>query len=166
MNTYNVKYNVFNEDTNKWERCSSNIIASTAYDAEQHVRDSFDVVNIVKTTPLNRQGVEDDVDKNTNTALGVTSLGDIFINMIVSKDNEYNGHCQLEIGEICLDTLLEITASLEEYCNKNNLSKGMCHAKVFSDKSGVVEMSDWWEQGEHPLGHTERTMFGFKLRGS
>jgi hypothetical protein len=156
MNTYNVTYDVLDEDTGKWERCSSNIIASTAYNAEQHICDSFDVVRIVKTTPFKHQG-----DKNTNTA-----LGDILINMIVSKDNEYNGHCQLDIGEICLDTLLEITASLEEYCNKNNLSKGMCHAKVFSDKSGVVEMSDWWEQGGHPLGHTERTMFGFKLRGS
>jgi hypothetical protein len=161
MNTYNVTYNVVNEDTNKWERRASNITASTAYDAEQHVRDSFDVVNIVKTTPLKRQGVEGDGDKNTNTA-----LGDIFINMILSKDNEYNGHCQLELGEMHLDTLLELTECLEEYCNKNNLSKGMCHAKIFSDKSGAVEMSDWWEQGEHPLGHTERTMFGFKLKDS
>jgi len=161
MNTYNVTYNVVNEDTNKWERYSSNIIASTAYNAEQHVCNSFDVVKIVKTMLLKPQDVEEDGDKSTNTA-----LGDILINMIVSKDNEYNGHCQLEIGTIDLDTLLELTDALEQYCNKNNLSKGMCHAKVFSDKSGVVEMSDWWEQGEHPLGHTERTMFGFKLKDS
>jgi len=157
MNTYNVTYDLLNEDTGEWERCASNIIASTAYNAEQHICDSFDVVRIVKTTPFKQQGA----DKNTNNA-----LGDILINMIVSKDNEYNGHCQLEIGMIDLDTLLELTDALEEYCNKNNLSKGMCHAKIFSDKSGVVEMSDWWEQGEHPLGHTERTMFGFKLKDS
>jgi hypothetical protein len=156
MNTYNVVYDVLNEDAGEWERCSSNIVASTAYYAEKHICDSFDVVKIVKTTPFKHQG-----DKNTNTA-----LGDIMINMIVSKDNEYNGHCQLELGEMHLDTLLELTDALERYCNKNNLSKGMCHAKVFSDKSGVVEMSDWWEQGEHPLGHTERTMFGFKLKDS
>jgi len=159
MNTYNVTYDVLDEDTSEWERCSSNIVAETAYDAEQYVCNSFDVVKIVKTTPLKHQDVDDD-DRNNN------ALGDILINMIVSKDNEYNGHCQLEIGTIDLDALLELTGALEHYCNKNNLSKGMCHAKIFSDKSGVVEMSDWWEQGEHPLGHTERTMFGFKLKDS
>lgn len=159
MNTYNVTYDLLNEDTGEWERCASNIIASTAYNAEQHVCNSFDVVNIIKTTPFKQQGADDD-DRDNN------ALGDILINMIVSKDNEYNGHCQLELGTIDLDTLLELTNALEHYCNKNNLSKGMCYAKVFSDKSGVVEMSDWWEQGEHPLGHTERTMFGFKLKDS
>ena len=162
MSIYNVMYDVLNEDTGEWERCASNIVASTAFYAEKHICDSFDVVKIVKTTPFKHQGGdEEDKDNNTNTA-----LGDILINMVVSENNEYNGHCQLELGEIHLDTLLELTDALERYCNKNNLSKGMCHAKVFSDKSGVVEMSDWWEQGEHPLGHTERTMFGFKLKDS
>src|SRR5690554_3837373 len=160
MNTYNVVYDVLSDEVqSEWERCSSNIVAETAYDAEEHIWNSFDVVKIVKVTPFKHQDV--DVDDRNNNA-----LGDILINMVVSKGNEYNGHCQLEIGTIDLDTLLELTGALEHYCYEHNLSKGMCHAKVFSDKSGVVEMSDWWEQGEHPLGHTERTMFGFKLKDS
>lgn len=79
---------------------------------------------------------------------------------LLENKNEYNGHKQTELGGITFDDLQGVVEVLQ--------SEDPCHLfymKIFSDGSGSVEQGCYWEEGEHLMGHTDRTIFGFQLKG-
>lgn len=79
---------------------------------------------------------------------------------LLNSENEYNGHKQIEIGDISFTKLREVVAELEEADPYHSFK-----IELFSDGSGSVEQTCYWREGEHPNGHTDRTIFGFQLMG-
>lgn len=77
---------------------------------------------------------------------------------LLNSENEYNGHKQIEIGDISFTKLREIVAELEEAESSYSFK-----IELFSDGSGSVSQTYYWREGEHPLGHIDRTIFGFQL---
>lgn len=78
---------------------------------------------------------------------------------LLNNEDEYMGHKQIELGEISYDTLRNILVELQ--------SEDPYHLffmKVFTDGSGSVEQAFYWREGEHPNGHTDRTILGFQLK--
>lgn len=78
---------------------------------------------------------------------------------LLNNENEYNGHKQIEIGEISFKSLRAVVAELEE--EEPNYSFKI---ELFSDGSGSVSQTCYWREGEHPNGHTDRVIFGFQLK--
>lgn len=77
---------------------------------------------------------------------------------LLENKNEYNGHKQTELGEMTFDELWEVIGALEEESPQH-----LFFMKLFSDGSGSVEQGCYWKEGEHPLGHVDRNIFGFQL---
>lgn len=78
---------------------------------------------------------------------------------LLNSENEYNGHKQLEIGDISFKSLRDVVAELDE-ADPYHIFK----IELFSDGSGSVEQTFYWREGEHPDGHIDRTIFGFQLK--
>lgn len=78
---------------------------------------------------------------------------------LLNSENEYNGHKQIEIGDISFLKLREIVAELEEAEPSYSFK-----IEMFSDGSGSVSQTCYWREGEHPLGHKDRIIFGFQLK--
>lgn len=78
---------------------------------------------------------------------------------LLNNGDEYMGHKQIELGEIPYDTLRSI---LEELQSEDPYH--LFFMKVFTDGSGSVEQAFYWKEGEHPSGHTDRTILGFQLK--
>ena len=77
---------------------------------------------------------------------------------LLESKNEYNGHKQTELGEMTFDDLREVIEALQEESPEH-----LFFMKIFSDGSGSVEQGCYWREGEHPLGHVDRNIFGFQL---
>lgn len=78
---------------------------------------------------------------------------------LLENINEYNGHKQTELGEMTLDDLWKVVEDLKEESPHRPF-----YIKIFSDGSGSVEQESYWKEGEHPLGHVDRLIFGFQLK--
>lgn len=78
---------------------------------------------------------------------------------LLNSENEFNGHKQLEIGDISFKSLRTVVAELEEAEPSYSFK-----IELFSDGSGSVEQTCYWRKGEHPSGHIDRTIFGFQLK--
>ena len=79
---------------------------------------------------------------------------------LLENKNEYNGHKQTELGEMTLEEVRKIMDALAEESPYHSF-----YMKMFNDGSGSVEQADYWKEGEHHLGHTDRMIFGFQLKG-
>ena len=79
---------------------------------------------------------------------------------LLENKNEYNGHKQTELGEMTFDDLWKVIEALQEESPDH-----LFYMKLFSDGSGSVEQGCYWREGEHPLGHEDRIIFGFLLKG-
>lgn len=79
---------------------------------------------------------------------------------LLESSNEYSGHKQTELGELTFEEIRKIMRALEEETPFH-----LFHMKLFVDGSGSVEQAFYWEEGEHPLGHVDRIIFGFQLKG-
>lgn len=78
---------------------------------------------------------------------------------LLENKNEYNGHKQTELGEMTFDELWEVFGALKEESPWHSF-----YMKIYSDGSGSVEQASYWKEGEHPLGHVDRLIFGFQLK--
>jgi len=79
---------------------------------------------------------------------------------LLENKNEYNGHKQTELGEMTFDELWEVFGALKEESPQHSF-----YMRMFDDGSGSVEQASYWKEGEHPLGHVNRLIFGFQLKG-
>lgn len=79
---------------------------------------------------------------------------------LLENKNEYNGHKQTELGEMTFGEIRKIMEALEEESPFH-----LFYMKMFVDGSGSVEQAFYWKEGEHPLGHANRVIFGFQLKG-
>lgn len=78
---------------------------------------------------------------------------------LLENDNEYNGHKQIDLGEISFKKLREVVAALQEEDPYHLFA--IC---LYCDNSGTVEQNGYWLKGGHPLGHEDRMIFGFQLK--
>lgn len=78
---------------------------------------------------------------------------------LLENKNEYNGHKQVELGEMTFEEIRKIMDSLEEESPQH-----LFYMQLFTDGSGSVEQGCYWREGEHPNGHTDRIIFGFHLK--
>lgn len=72
--------------------------------------------------------------------------------LLLSLDNQYNGHYQTVIKGLSVEQALEICKELEEYLNSIYF---FC-IELWSDGSFSVVQKDYWKPGEHPNGYTDR----------
>lgn len=79
---------------------------------------------------------------------------------LLNSENEYNGHKQIEVGDISFTKLREVVAELEEADPYHSFK-----IELFSDGSGSVVQTCYWREGGHPNGHIDRNIFGFQLKG-
>lgn len=77
---------------------------------------------------------------------------------LLENKNEYNGHKQTELGKMTFDDLREVMEALQEESPDH-----LFFMKIFTDGSGSVKQASYWKEGEHPLGHEDRLIFGFQL---
>lgn len=77
---------------------------------------------------------------------------------LLSNVSEYNGHKQLEVNNTSLSTLKQILTELEKEDTKH-----MYAMKIYEDGSGFIEQLDYWDTGEHPSGHLDRTILSFTI---
>lgn len=78
---------------------------------------------------------------------------------LLNSENEYNGHKQIEVGEISLSALRNVVRALEDEDPYH-----LFMIQLFSDGSGSVEQANYWREREHPSGSINRMIFGFKLK--
>lgn len=78
---------------------------------------------------------------------------------LLNSENEYNGHKQIELGDISFKSLRAVVSELEEAEPWHSFK-----IELFSDGSGSVEQVGYWREGEHPCGHRDRIIFGFQLK--
>ena len=78
---------------------------------------------------------------------------------LLERDSEYGGHKQTELRELTFEEVRMIIKALEEESPYH-----MFYMKLFTDGSGSVEQAFYWGEGEHPLGHVDRIIFGFQLK--
>lgn len=89
--------------------------------------------------------------------------------LIWNNPAEYNGHKQLDISYVPtkqemqqiiseLDELLEDSRPNSELCGSN---MSMVTAKLYQDGGWVVQIDDFWGQGEHELGHRDKMLAVF-----
>lgn len=79
---------------------------------------------------------------------------------LLENEDEFNGHKQTELGEMTFSDLWGVFEALQEESPDYSF-----YIKLFSDGSGSVKQSSYWREGEHPLGHVDRLIFGFQLKG-
>lgn len=77
---------------------------------------------------------------------------------LLTETSEYNGHKQFEINNASLSSLKQILSELEEEDTKH-----MYAMQIYEDGSGFIEQLEYWEAGEHPLGHLDRTILSFTI---
>lgn len=77
---------------------------------------------------------------------------------LLENKNEYNGHKRTELGGMAFDDLWEVVEALQE-----DSPQHLFYVQLFTDGSGSVEQASYWKEGEHPLGHVDRLIFGFQL---
>lgn len=89
------------------------------------------------------------------------SIADFILNV----DSEYNGHKQLDFNiSLSITEILELCEELREKLEETENFKGFVSYKVFSDGSGSIVAEDYWERGEHHLGHTDKTLLGVGVK--
>ena len=87
---------------------------------------------------------------------------------IIEGAHDHNGHKNIEIEEMSIEELKSLVEILEE-----NFAKGfgleMISIRMYLEDgyvSASVYQENYWSDGEHPLGHTDRLLFSVnKLTG-
>ena len=72
--------------------------------------------------------------------------------LLLSQENECNGHKQNMMSGLSIFDGLNICDDLEQLAGYSHLF--VC--QVFTDYSFDIYQLDYWKEGEHPLGHKDR----------
>lgn len=72
---------------------------------------------------------------------------------LLKNKSECNGHKQMEISSMSIEDGMQLLEDLSDICEDKS---DVFFMQLFSDGSFDIYQSDYWDSGEHPLGHTDR----------
>lgn len=71
---------------------------------------------------------------------------------LLSQTKQHNGHLQCEMAGLSVEDGIEICKELEElFDNKSSFT-----VQLWTTGGFTIYQMDYWENLEHPLGHTDR----------
>lgn len=76
--------------------------------------------------------------------------------LLLSVQNEYNGHLQTQIDGLTRQQVKDIVAELHEY------DPDSCFVIEEWPEGATIYQKDYWKQGEHYLGHTDRMILNIE----
>lgn len=101
------------------------------------------VVLIEKDTPSGAIKCENGTLKEDRKPLSVADL-------LLSIDYEFNGHKQTSIPGLTLEQCESIVEDL------NTKGQGIFYLRNYGNDEFSIYQEDYWEPGEHPIGHVDR----------
>lgn len=81
---------------------------------------------------------------------------------LLNLENEYNGHKTTEIKGIPLEAGLQLCKDLEELAHGEY--SFVC--ELWTDGCYTIIQKDYWKQGQHHLGHTDRNILNVAVVGA
>lgn len=75
--------------------------------------------------------------------------------LIIDCNHTFNGHNQIELtAELTVRDLLSLLAELEGVYDNIN-------CRMYPEGDGSIYANDFWEEGEHKLGHRDKLLFSW-----
>lgn len=75
---------------------------------------------------------------------------------LLNTKHEYNGHLQTELKGLSIKKGIRLCKELEAITN----DQYSFVLEVWSDGNFTIYQKDYWKEGEHMLGHTDRIVLG------
>lgn len=79
-----------------------------------------------------------------------------FAQFLLNQTKECNGHLQTETTGLSVNDALVICKELEKLTDHQNAFT----IELWTDGSYTIYQMDFWEMGQHPLGHINRMILG------